>query len=171
MGFLLISDTCRWWTDWWIPREGQCTPVCFLPYKKADESSLSCHIMPPSNPLEKRKQREMVCCLNFTSTEMAVEYHPRPLPEDHLVLCPSFDLRMATWYAQDSNIPEMVQATFYAMAMNMVAERGIMCRILAKLMGARSLCPMNPPANLASSSGPVEASGLSDATPVSTDKE
>ena len=47
---------------------------------------------------------------------------PRPLPEDHLILWPSFDLGVATQYAEDSKIPEMVQAIFYAMVVNEVAE-------------------------------------------------
>ncbi|KAJ8427840.1 hypothetical protein Cgig2_029757 [Carnegiea gigantea] len=44
------------------------------------------------------------------------------LPEDHLILCSSFDLGVATQHAQDSNIPEMVQAIFYAVVMNEVAK-------------------------------------------------
>ena len=38
---------------------------------------------------------------------------------------------MATWYAQDSNIPEMVQAIFYAMVVNEAEERGTTYRISA----------------------------------------
>ena len=99
---------------------------------------------------------------------------------------------MATRRTQDSNIPEMVQA---AMVVNKVTERGIICRISGnrlmwalqrlywdplefwfknvehKLKGARALRPVNPPADLASSSSPMEASGLSDAPPVSSDEE
>jgi len=86
----------------------------------------------------------MVHFLNFTSTAMAVEYVRetfqwplrdtaaqclRPLPKNHLILYQSFDLGMATRYAQDSNIPKMVQAIFYAMVVNEVAEWGITCRI------------------------------------------
>ncbi|KAJ8431148.1 hypothetical protein Cgig2_026745 [Carnegiea gigantea] len=91
----------------------------------------------------------MVHFPNFTSTEMAAEYvretfrlhlretsaqRPRPLPEDHLILCLSFDLGVATRYAQGSNIPETVQAIFYAMVVNEVAERAITCRISAKYL-------------------------------------
>jgi len=65
----------------------------------------------------------MVHFLNFTSIEMAAEYvwktfrwprretsaqRPKPLPRDHLVFFLSFDLGVATWHAQDSNITEMV---------------------------------------------------------------
>ncbi|KAJ8453134.1 hypothetical protein Cgig2_008018 [Carnegiea gigantea] len=75
----------------------------------------------------------MVHFSNFTSTEMAVEYvqetfrwplretlaqRPRPLSDDHLILCVSFDLGVATRYAQDSNISEMVQAIFHAIVVN-----------------------------------------------------
>ncbi|KAJ8436718.1 hypothetical protein Cgig2_027389 [Carnegiea gigantea] len=60
----------------------------------------------------------MVCFPNFTSTKMAAEYIrdtfwwplreasarcPNPLPADHHGLCPSFDLGVATQYAQNSN--------------------------------------------------------------------
>ncbi|KAJ8434800.1 hypothetical protein Cgig2_033750 [Carnegiea gigantea] len=152
-----------------------------------------------------RKKREMVRFPNFTSTEMAAKYvretfrwplretlaqRLRPLPEDHLILCPSFDLGMATRYAQDCNILEMVQAIFYAMVMNEVAERGITYRISAgclmcalqllhwdpfefwfenvecRLRGARASRLVNPPTDLTSSNGSVEASGLSDTPPV-----
>ncbi|KAJ8420759.1 hypothetical protein Cgig2_030935 [Carnegiea gigantea] len=146
----------------------------------------------------------MVCLLNFTSTKMAVEYiretflwpqretsaqHPRPLFGDHLILCPSFGLGVATRHAQDSNIPEMVQAIFHAMVVNEIVKQGITCRIMVgcliwalqqlhqdpfefwfenveyRYKRARASRPINPPADLASSSGPVEASGLSDAPP------
>jgi len=101
--------------------------------------------------------------------------HPRPLPKDHLILYPSFDLGMAAQYAQDSYIPEKVQAIFYAMVVNEVAERGITCRISVgclmwavqqlhwdpfefwfenveyRLRGPRASCHVNLPADLASS--------------------
>ncbi|KAJ8431005.1 hypothetical protein Cgig2_025687 [Carnegiea gigantea] len=143
----------------------------------------------------------MVHFSNFTSTKMAAEYvqetfqcplretsaeRLRPLPEDHLILCPSFDAGVATRYAQDSNTPEMVQAIFYATVVNEVAKWGITeapdvgpaaatlgsLRVLVReleyrLRGARILRPVNLPADLTSSSGPVEVSGLGDAPPVS----
>ncbi|KAJ8433389.1 hypothetical protein Cgig2_019179 [Carnegiea gigantea] len=104
----------------------------------------------------------------------------RPLLEDHLVLCPSFDLGHG------------YTVIFYAMVVNEVAERVFTCRISLRcliwalqqlhwdpfefwfenveyrLRGARALCPVNPPTDLASSSGPVEALGLGDAPPVSS---
>ncbi|KAJ8429212.1 hypothetical protein Cgig2_012340 [Carnegiea gigantea] len=126
---------------------------------------------------------------NFTSIEIVVEYiretfrwplketsaqHLRPFPEDHLIICLSIDLGVATWYAQDSNIPKMVQAIFYAMVVNKVAKWGITCRISAKclmLRGACALCPVNPPAELASFSNPVEVSSLGDAPPASSNED
>jgi len=102
---------------------------------------------------------------------------------------------MATRYAQDSNIPEMVQAIFYVIIVNEVIEQGVMyiisvrCLMWAlqqlhwdpfefwvenvryKLRGVRALRPVNPPAVLASSSGPVGALGLGDAPHMSSDKE
>ncbi|KAJ8446500.1 hypothetical protein Cgig2_027462 [Carnegiea gigantea] len=89
--------------------------------------------------------------------------HPRPLPKDHLILYRSFDLGIAIECAQDSNIPEMLQAIFYIVVVNENVE----CR----LRGAQASCSVNPPPDLASSSGPMEASGLSDAFPVSSDVE
>ncbi|KAJ8438780.1 hypothetical protein Cgig2_009898 [Carnegiea gigantea] len=158
----------------------------------------------------RERKRKMVRFPNFTSTETATKYireaflwpwretsaqRPRPLPGDHFILCPSFDLGMATRHAQGSNIPKMVQAIFYAMVVNEVVEWGITCKITAgclmwvlqqlhwdpfefwfenveyRLRGARASRPVNPPTNLASSSGPVETSGLSDAPLVSNDEE
>ncbi|KAJ8433872.1 hypothetical protein Cgig2_021255 [Carnegiea gigantea] len=129
---------------------------------------------PGGNGRREGKKEEIIHFSNFTSTEMVPEYPlreteaqcPRPLLEDDPILCPSFNLGVATRYAQDSKSPEMVQAIFYAMVMNKVSERGITCRISAKcLMWAlqlrepRVFHPMNLPADLASSSGPVEVSG------------
>ncbi|KAJ8451981.1 hypothetical protein Cgig2_016562 [Carnegiea gigantea] len=97
--------------------------------------------VPPMRGGRERKKREVVHFQNFTSTEMAAEHRPRPLPEDHLILCLSFKLGVATRYAKDSNIPEMVQVIFYAMVMKEVAERNITCKISAGcLMWACSSC-------------------------------
>ncbi|KAJ8432913.1 hypothetical protein Cgig2_004587 [Carnegiea gigantea] len=43
---------------------------------------------------------------------------PRPLPEDFNVLCPCFSLAEAEAAAAKSGMPEIVQATFYAMLLN-----------------------------------------------------
>ncbi|KAJ8421484.1 hypothetical protein Cgig2_014962 [Carnegiea gigantea] len=52
--------------------------------------------------------------------------HPlRPLPEDYRELCPCFTLSEAEEAAHDFNLPEMVQATFYAMLLNDAMELGI----------------------------------------------
>ena len=40
---------------------------------------------------------------------------PRPLPEDYWDLCPSFTLPDAEEAARDFDIPEIIQAIFYAM--------------------------------------------------------
>ncbi|KAJ8429245.1 hypothetical protein Cgig2_026281 [Carnegiea gigantea] len=42
-------------------------------------------------------------------------------------LCPHFDLKVATQYAHNSNIPEMVQAIFYAMVVDDAAKLGLSC--------------------------------------------
>ena len=65
----------------------------------------------------------MILFPNFTSIEQAAKYvrdtfhwclressalPPNPLPEDYHGLYSGFKLDMETWYAYDSNIPEMV---------------------------------------------------------------
>ncbi|KAJ8427499.1 hypothetical protein Cgig2_028170 [Carnegiea gigantea] len=53
----------------------------------------------------------------------------RPLPLDYRGLCPRFDLGVVTRYAHDSNIPEMVQAIFYAMVIDDAAKLGLSRRL------------------------------------------
>ncbi|KAJ8426858.1 hypothetical protein Cgig2_006533 [Carnegiea gigantea] len=47
------------------------------------------------------------------------------LPEDFHTLCPRFSLPEAEGAAADFELPEMVQATFYAMLLNEVVELGV----------------------------------------------
>ncbi|KAJ8431037.1 hypothetical protein Cgig2_022979 [Carnegiea gigantea] len=90
------------------------------------------------------ERRKMILFPNFTSTEQAAEYirdtsrwhlressarRPNPLPEDYRSLYPGFNLGMATQYAHDSNILEMVQAIFYVMVLNDTTELGLSCWI------------------------------------------
>ena len=49
---------------------------------------------------------------------------PRPLPEDFSGLCPGFSLSEAEIAATELGLPEMVQATFYAMLLNDAVELG-----------------------------------------------
>ena len=49
---------------------------------------------------------------------------PRPLPEDFSGLCLGFSLSKAEIAATELGLPEMVQATFYAMLLNDVVELG-----------------------------------------------
>ncbi|KAJ8438935.1 hypothetical protein Cgig2_012830 [Carnegiea gigantea] len=103
------------------------------PPPSSDRSSLSLvlgFLLTSHFPLrarsEKREKSKMNLFPNFTSTEQAAEYSlrdpstlgPRPLPSDYHGLCPCFDLEVATRYARDSNIPEMVQIIFYAMVID-----------------------------------------------------
>ncbi|KAJ8435881.1 LOW QUALITY PROTEIN: hypothetical protein Cgig2_008421 [Carnegiea gigantea] len=111
---------------------------------------------------------------------------------EHHGLCPSFDLSEVTRYANDSNIPEMVQAIFYAMVLNVVAELGLACRLTMdcmmwkldwapieswlgdierRLRKAQASRLANPPAGPAPSGGFVEDSSLSDAPPASSHEE
>jgi len=86
---------------------------------------------------------------NFNSTEKAVEYvrdtfrwtlrgssalRPKPLLVDYHDLCRHFDLGVATRYAHDSNILEMVQAIFYVMVMDDAAELGLSHRLTMDCM-------------------------------------
>ncbi|KAJ8432949.1 LOW QUALITY PROTEIN: hypothetical protein Cgig2_020579 [Carnegiea gigantea] len=64
------------------------------------------------------ERRKMILFPNFTNTK-----------EDYHGLWLSFNLDVATWYAHDSDIPEMVQAIVYAMVLNDKAELGLSCRI------------------------------------------
>ncbi|KAJ8436128.1 hypothetical protein Cgig2_001155 [Carnegiea gigantea] len=90
------------------------------------------------------ERRKMILLPNFTSTKQANEYvqdtfrwhlrqssalRPNLLPEDYHGLYSGFDLGVATQYAHDSSIPEIVQAIFYAMVLNDTAELGLSCRI------------------------------------------
>jgi len=86
---------------------------------------------------KEREKRKMILFLNFTSTEMAAEYvqdtfrwplrecSALRLPEVHHGLYSGFDLGVATPFVHNSNIPDMVQAFFYAMVLNNVAELGL----------------------------------------------
>ena len=49
---------------------------------------------------------------------------PRPLPEDFSGLCRDFSLSEAEQAAAELGLPELVQATFYAMLLNDVVEFG-----------------------------------------------
>ncbi|KAJ8451338.1 hypothetical protein Cgig2_014110 [Carnegiea gigantea] len=50
---------------------------------------------------------------------------PHPFPEDYHVLCPTFSLPEAKGTAADFELPEMVQATFYAMVLSETVELGV----------------------------------------------
>ena len=49
---------------------------------------------------------------------------PRPLPENFSGLCPDFSLSEAEQAAAELGLPELVQATFYAMLLNDAVEFG-----------------------------------------------
>ncbi|KAJ8422898.1 hypothetical protein Cgig2_026419 [Carnegiea gigantea] len=56
---------------------------------------------------------------------------PCPLPDDYWDLCPHFTLSDAKRAVHDFELPEMVQATFYAMLLNDVVELGKVSSLLA----------------------------------------
>ncbi|KAJ8428675.1 hypothetical protein Cgig2_006349 [Carnegiea gigantea] len=70
---------------------------------------------------------------------------PRPLPEDYHDLCPRFLLPEAEGAALDFELPEMVQAAFYAMLLNDAIELGVVRDFIADdlkstLVGLRWTC-------------------------------
>ncbi|KAJ8441232.1 hypothetical protein Cgig2_033956 [Carnegiea gigantea] len=70
---------------------------------------------------------------------------PRPLPEDYLDLCPRFLLPEAERATHDFELPEMVQATSYAMPLNDAVELGAARGFIADdlkstLVGLRWTC-------------------------------
>ncbi|KAJ8432240.1 hypothetical protein Cgig2_007641 [Carnegiea gigantea] len=95
----------------------------------------------------------------------------RPLPSDYHSLYSHIDLEAVTWYARDSNIPEMVPIIFYAMVIDDAAELGLSHRLTMdcmmwsmqkldwgpveawlrdndqRLRGAQASRPVDPPAN------------------------
>ena len=54
---------------------------------------------------------------------------PWPRSSNYRDLCPGFDLGVATRYAHDSHIPEMVKAIFYAMVVDDAIELGLSRRL------------------------------------------
>ncbi|KAJ8429347.1 hypothetical protein Cgig2_008794 [Carnegiea gigantea] len=61
---------------------------------------------------------------------------PRPLPEDFNVLCSCFSLVEAEAAAAESGMPEIIQATFYAMLLNEMLELGAIHEYTAEKMGS-----------------------------------
>jgi len=56
----------------------------------------------------------------------------RPLLKDFHALCPRFSLPEAEGAAADFELPEMVQATFYAMLLNEAVELGVVHGFIAE---------------------------------------
>ncbi|KAJ8436697.1 hypothetical protein Cgig2_027218 [Carnegiea gigantea] len=55
----------------------------------------------------------------------SASHPPRPLPEDFHILCPRFSLFEAKGAVAGFELPEIVQATFYAMLLNEAVELGV----------------------------------------------
>ncbi|KAJ8436722.1 hypothetical protein Cgig2_027393 [Carnegiea gigantea] len=70
----------------------------------------------------------------FTWRWRSASRPPRPLPEDFNVLCPCFSLAEAEATAAESELPEIVQATFYAMLLNEMLELGVVHEYKAERM-------------------------------------
>ncbi|KAJ8428979.1 hypothetical protein Cgig2_009787 [Carnegiea gigantea] len=83
---------------------------------------------------KKRAQREMVDHVreSFVWHWRRASRPPHPLPEDFHALCLRFLLSEAEGAAADFELPEMVQATFYAMLMNEAVELGVVHGFMAK---------------------------------------
>ncbi|KAJ8431006.1 hypothetical protein Cgig2_025688 [Carnegiea gigantea] len=69
---------------------------------------------------------------SFIWRQRRATHPPRPFPEDYHVLCPCFSLPGAKGVAADFELPEMVQATFYAMLLNEVVELGVVHGFMAE---------------------------------------
>jgi len=68
--------------------------------------------------------REMVNYVRetFTWCWRSTSCPPRPLPKDFNVLCPCFSLAEAEAAAAESELPEIIQVTFFAMLLNDMLE-------------------------------------------------
>ncbi|KAJ8447437.1 hypothetical protein Cgig2_019431 [Carnegiea gigantea] len=66
----------------------------------------------------------------------SASHPPRPLPEDFHALWPRFSLAKAEDAAAEYGLPEMVQATFYAMLLNEAVELGVAHNFTAEGMRA-----------------------------------
>ncbi|KAJ8420396.1 LOW QUALITY PROTEIN: hypothetical protein Cgig2_013883 [Carnegiea gigantea] len=77
-----------------------------------------------------RSMREMA---NYGDLHLALDSRPpRLLPEDFNMLCPCFSLAEAA--AAELELPEIVQATFYAMLLNEMFELGVVHEYTAERM-------------------------------------
>ncbi|KAJ8423391.1 LOW QUALITY PROTEIN: hypothetical protein Cgig2_003776 [Carnegiea gigantea] len=65
------------------------------------------------------------------SSQWSASRPPRPLPEDYQDICPRFTSSDAEEEMRDFELPEMMQATFYAMLPNDAVEQGIVNRFMA----------------------------------------
>ncbi|KAJ8435395.1 hypothetical protein Cgig2_009646 [Carnegiea gigantea] len=59
---------------------------------------------------------------------------PRPLRKDFNILCPCFSLAEAEAAAAESGLPEIVQATFYALLLNEMLELSVVHKYTAERM-------------------------------------
>ncbi|KAJ8433817.1 hypothetical protein Cgig2_017887 [Carnegiea gigantea] len=99
--------------------------------------------------IREREKENSIIFPNFLSTEQAAEYvrdnfhwslrelstlWPNLLHKNHHGHCPNFELLVTMRYAESSHTPEMIQAIFYAMVLNEVAELGLSSRIAMDCM-------------------------------------
>ncbi|KAJ8432114.1 LOW QUALITY PROTEIN: hypothetical protein Cgig2_027302 [Carnegiea gigantea] len=86
-------------------------------------------------PIDRRspETEEMADCVreNLQWHWRSASRPPCPLPEDYRELCPHFALSKAEEAARDFELPEIVQATFYAMLLNDAIELGIVNGFIA----------------------------------------
>ena len=69
---------------------------------------------------------------SFIWRQMRATRLPRALPEDNYFLFPCFSLLEAEGVAPDFELPEMVQATFYALLLNEAVELGVVHGFMAE---------------------------------------
>ncbi|KAJ8427754.1 hypothetical protein Cgig2_008558 [Carnegiea gigantea] len=72
--------------------------------------------------------------MTFTWRWRSASRLPCPLPEDFNGLCPCFSLAEAEAAAVESGMPEIIQATFYAILLNEMLEVGVVHEYMAERM-------------------------------------
>ncbi|KAJ8419880.1 hypothetical protein Cgig2_000617 [Carnegiea gigantea] len=85
-------------------------------------------------PTDRTREMANYARETFTWHRRSALRPPRPLPEDFDVLCPYFSLAEAEAAAAESGLPEIVQATFYAMLLSDMLELGAVHKYTAEKM-------------------------------------
>ncbi|KAJ8425173.1 hypothetical protein Cgig2_013327 [Carnegiea gigantea] len=104
----------------------------------------------------------------YVSVERSASRPSHPLPKDFNVLCPYFSLAEAEATTAELELPEIVQATFYAMLLNQMLELDVVHEYTVERM--KSLLPDEVDVK-AARDGQKEGSGSADPPAPSSDEE